>query len=82
MSIPVIAIKRTNQSVKNWVININRPYPKVPNFSISPARKILAEVGASTWTLGNQKCKKYTGNFISIPSRKKRAISNLKFISR
>jgi len=37
------------------------PYP--PSFNRIPANKILPNVGASTWALGNHKCKKYKGSF-------------------
>lgn len=30
--------------------------PKIPTFNNKPANNILPTVGASTWTLGNQKC--------------------------
>lgn len=35
-----------------------RKKPAVPNFRSKPANNILAVVGASTWALGNQRCKK------------------------
>lgn len=52
--------------------------PHPPNFNKSPAKIMEPKVGASTWAIGNQKCKPYTGNLTAKESTNQTAKIKLK----
>jgi len=54
---------RVHLTEKILNINATRKAPYLPNFRSNPAKIIDPLVLASTWALGNQKCKPITGIF-------------------